>query len=402
MKTAIVVVDSPVDHDRRVTAMIVDLRAANFKIEIVDARCPAVSPGATAIIRASLWCLVSGIEVMAANVLRLGAYFKFWKEARVSRYNYPLLVNYFQEARMMIVAVYRGHLHRLLSTRRPDLVVANDLLAGAFARAMLRNLAKTRLYYDAHEFSPFRNRDNNSVARVAANLVVECWVARGSFRMACVSQAIRDASAALYALTRVDYVPNAYYAESHEPEGGIDPALPLHIVYFGAPAAGRGLQLLGKIAEQDKSLKVTLFVPEFLDFHESLEGLKALPNVRVRPGMDYESEMLNMLKQQSTVLSWCVIEDLCLSYRMAEPSKFHQSLMFGLPVIVAENQHLATFVKIDGNGMVIPQADLESAVASLACIRRELDQKHQTIGRAAIRVWENSSCFPGWEWPDIQ
>lgn len=397
-RTAIVVVDEPIETDRRVRTMIGDIKARGYECAVVDAR-NALTATIPVMAIAALRTWLSGVHILAEFAFRYRRFRKLWRDEKIDRYNYPPLRHYWHEVGMMFAAIYRGHVYRQQMASAPDLVVANDLLAGAFARALLGALAQSRLYYDAHEFSPFRNRANNSVARIAVDLAVEAWVATNAWRMGCVSQAICRASQEIYAPVKVDYVPNAYYAESRQPNGVIDPEKPLHLVYFGAPSLGRGLQILGEMAASSRALKVSLFVPEFLPFHSSLEWLKELDNVHIHLGFDYEVRLLDILNSESTVLSWCVIEDLCLSYRMAEPSKFHQSRMFGIPVVCAAGQQLAAIVQVDGNGVVLSQAELALPGKLARRLREALREGAERIGPATRQAWANSVRFPGWNWP---
>ncbi len=399
VRHALIVVDEPVETDRRVRAMIRDIEERGYSASIVDARdrMPA-NLAAKSIAAFRTWR--DSIVIYFEMLKRIGRLRKLWRSERIGEYRYPWFTHYTHEAMSMLGAIYRGHLMRQSMARQPDLVVANDLLAGAYARALLGARAAERLYYDAHEFSPFRNRENNSTARIVVDFAVEAWVASRSWRMGCVSQGICARSADLYAPVKIDYVPNAYYEESHKPDEKIDPEKPLHIVYFGAPSLGRGLQILGEAAAGARNhLRVTMFVPDFLPFHPALEWVRSLENVTVHFGYDYEDKLLELMKTDATFLSWCVIEDLCLSYRMAEPSKFHQSRMFGIPVLCAEGQQLEDIVRADGNGIVLSRAELAAPATMGAKLREHLRAHAHEIGPATVRSWENSLRFPGWNWP---
>ena len=382
--------------------MIASLHQTGVTTAIVDARTPgAVQPVSRALI-AACYTFLSGLEILFVSLRRIGAFYRFWRQARISQYRYRLFVHCVSETKSTLIAIYRGHVRRLELPEMPGVVVANDLLAGIFARAFLGPLARDRLYYDAHEFSPFRNRERNSIARAVINLMTESWVATGAFRMGCVSTAICSVAAKIYAPAQVDYVPNAYYSESRRPSGRLDPTLPLHIVYFGAPSTGRGLRLLGEMASSDPALTVTLFVPGFLDFHETLEDLTQRSNVHIYRGQDYEPELLALMDKPATVLSWCVIEDICLSYRLAEPSKYHQSKMFGIPVIVAEGQHLASLIQNAGNGVILSSGGLRSPETVCHSIQSALEKDGAGIAGATLLAWENSMRFPGWKWPEAR
>lgn len=397
--TAIVVVDAPVETDRRVRTMIKDIKARGYSTTVVDARYGHAANSFMSFIIAAFRCWLDCLAIIWNGTRRIARFRKFWRDVRVMDYNFPFFTHYIHESRSLLLALYRGHLLRQRLDSMPDLVVANDLLAGTFAKAMLGKLSTTRLYYDAHEFSPFRNRENNSVARASLGLAVEAWVASNAYRMGCVSHAICDVAREIYHPVNVDYVPNAYYADSRQPDGVINTALPLHIVYFGAPSLGRGLQCLGELASINRHINVSLFVPDFLPIHDSLEWICELDNVRVHLGYDYEAELLKLTQGPVTLLSWCVIEDICLSYRLAEPSKFHQSRMFGIPVVVAAGQHLATLVASEKNGIIL--ADIEMMLPTLVVpkLLRSLQEQGPEIGRATLHAWENSHRFPGWNWP---
>lgn len=397
--TALIVVDSPVETDRRVTAAIDDLRSKGFDIQIADVRRPEPASGVPGWCLAALRTAGSGFSILAGALVRLASLRRFWRRERIDTYELPLLTHAGHEYRMLARAIFRGHRRRAAMRDLPDLVVANDLLAGAFTRAMLGRDGRARLYYDAHEFSPFRNRDNNSVCRIVLDWAVEAWVAAGTARMGCVSPALCAASRELYGPLDTDYAPNAYYAASREPDGKFNPDLPLHIFYFGAPSNGRGLACLGAMARQDPQLRVTLFVPDHVPFHGSINWLSELENVEVFPGPDYEGRVKELSGGPVSVLSWCVIEDICLSYRMAEPSKYHQSRLFGLPVIVSEAQHLAERIREDGNGIVLPASSLSRPGEAYAAIRQGMRDHGRQISEAAQTAWKSAARSPAWRWP---
>lgn len=406
---ALVVVDGPVGGDRRVQDMLRDLGQAGYRTQVVnvlDSLDVLVLGSPDSRSRPRGWRLLCALrsarDILALTLqalAKLRRFRRFWLAQDIAAYRLAPCAASWGEARRMAGAIFAGHALALRLAEKPGLVVANDLQAGAFSRALLGRDAATRLYYDAHEMSPFRHRAQNSVARAAVDLAVEAWVAGGAWRMACVSQALCAASQALYRPASVEYVANAYYPDSGGPAASIDASLPLHLVYFGAPAEGRGLGLLAKIAAIDANIRVWLFIPAHLRGEALLAPLLRLGSVTICRSPDYQPELNRLKSAQATLLSWCIIEDRCLSYRLAEPSKFHQSRAAGLPVIVAGGQYLASLVADEGNGIVIPAAQLQDAPAALAMIRQALASEAERIGAAARRLRANRASLPGWTWP---
>lgn len=399
----LVVIDQDVAHDRRVRATLDAYRRQGFSVDVIDIRRAghgAEREGAFARVRRLARCarfvVIDGLPAAARNLASL---LRVVRKERALSYQLYAGWRHLGPALKDTVRIYHRGL-RWFSAPRPPyaLVHANDLRCLIFAAAA-RSRGDPMVLYDSHEANLFRNRVKSSVLRLAINFLFEGAAIRSAAQVVVVSAPIGGLLRSLYGHPRIDVVPNALYHDAvpvplHRIAGAGAPEHRLAVVFFGGVNTGRGLRHLDRLGRECTSLDVHLVL--FGEANEARKGLESL----LGPARDRRLEVrcagseaiaLDPALACRPLFSWCVIEDICLSYRLALPNKLFQSLAMRIPVITLAGTHVDAYAREHGIGVSLSPDEITSpariltrltaALAGYPAMQVRMEGLHASLAR---------------------
>lgn len=359
MRQALVLTTESLVHDRRVNAQVALLGSMGFEVEISELD---VSRGAGRDVLSALRALLYLLRALISALPAVPGLRRFVIKYKLGRYRNVMLPTLRQLSQDILSPIRLGiALRRKWAAKSmlPSLIVANDLQALIVALPLLR--PESILVYDSHEFNLHRRRQN-SWLRFFWNYAFERLGVKRSRLALVVSEGLAEVMRELYPSGKFAIVPNALFKSSHHPadfkvavsgKSGV-----LHLIYIGAWTAGRALDAMVALVKTDQRLCGHFFVINGVV--EDLDELMGAPRMNFHFGADYQKKLMTLLGSKELCLSWCIIENVCLSYRFALPNKYFQSLAVGLPVLVSDEQVLADEVAVKKCGLVVPVGLLKS------------------------------------------
>lgn len=359
LRQALVLTTEPLAHDRRVNAQVALLRSMGFEVQISELDVSRRVGGNVSSAFEVFSCLLRTLISALPAILQLRRFVIRYELDRYRRVMLPTLQQLSQDIlnpiRMGIVLRRKWMGGAML----PKLIVANDLQALIVALSLLR--PESILVYDSHEFNLHRRRQN-SWLRFFWNYAFERLGVKRSRLVLVVSEGLAEVMRELYPNGKFAIVPNALFRNNSRSvdfrvtvSGKSDV---LHLIYIGAWTAGRALDAMIALVETDQRLFGHFFVVNGVV--KDLEQLVSTPRMSFHFGSDYQEKLMALLGSGGACLSWCIIENVCLSYRFALPNKYFQSLAVGLPVLVTDEQVLADEVTVKKYGLVMPVDLLKS------------------------------------------
>lgn len=376
----LIVTDSDPATDRRVAALRQELNSASAQITVLDIT-KYRDPGAFSPV-GLIGSLRDFLNAVTCKPDRITFNYLLEQDAQLRTHRFRADA-FLYTAYVAIRSFYRARRWKETDAGSYDVIVANDLQAGLFAGkfyelALAQKKAPRPIsFYDIHEFSPFR-RKTASWPRMMLEARLEQWVVSQLRHVGCVSEPLRVIYHELYNPASSHSLPNNYYPRVKQKARFHNNGL-LTIVYFGAVVPGRSIRSLLSMAQQDASLHVYIICPAFSAFHEGMLRQLRQPNITVIRDVDYSGAMDSILDSHRCVLSWCVIEKLCLSYEHAQPSKFYQSMRYGIPVIALSNGTLHQNFSRYGICIAIETELLTNGDQLVKTIRSEVDKRGSSI-----------------------
>lgn len=390
MLDVLVLTTEPIKHDRRVRAQIAELEARGLSVDAVEIPVTAAPRIDVRVVVRAFACVLRTFCRAFAGLPQL---YRFCHEYRLGEYPTTRIPLFGCFARDVWNPLVNGIMHerRVARERKHALIIANDLQALIYAMGCTRNT--TPIIYDSHEFNLHRRRKNAWIRIFWIYAFESCGVLRSSLTIV-VGEGVRDALAKLYGNIPLEVMPNAFYVRS----GVVQDSIPtlqhgVHLVYVGACVSGRSLDLLLELLGMNVGITASLFIIGKVG--AEYEGRLSSPNLRAYYGQDYAGRLCEVVSEHPCVFSWCVIEDVCLSYRLASPNKYYQSIALGIPVLVNSDQWLSGVVERDGNGLVIP-AELTRKPAQLArwMVQRAVDGEYPCIRSKAQEMQGQYRTYP--------
>lgn len=225
----------------------------------------------------------------------------------------------------------------------PDFIIANDLIAGAIAYEYNKKY-KTPYWYDSHEFQMFRNY-RNSWMRALITFYYEKKVVNNAKKISVVSAPIGEYYEFLYNKDPLIFV-NNFFKFSPSQKITYNDKKENVLVYFGHLNSGRGIDLWDEVAQAMNAKKIIVFSAT----KKYLMNLKT-PLEFPEPFSDIDDNSLKYLSRYNCY-GLCLIEPICISYKLALPNKFFEYKSLGIIPIVMESTYLAEIVKKEKLGYV--------------------------------------------------
>lgn len=338
-------VDTPVDNDRRVLGSIAAYEAAGIDVEIVNVRQLPRTRGdwlraAPWLAWQTIWCTVVWLITAIACLPR---YRLIWRREDLARYgmrrlNLPLIFWY-----ETYIHIWKGvvHARKFAALRdRFDIIHAHDLATLSFALPLHAYWALP-VIYDSHELSAFRNRPRQS------------WLS-GLLITAFEAAAIRRSVMGVIAVIPFGLVYMRFFSRKQIPyklvvndffeaddlskyRDEVSTSRDSAVVYIGSLIDGRGLSTLVSTYAGPQTGDVFLYSPEDNARQRTFgAAYEQHSHVHVRYG-DYDKQIKADLAPYRTVHGWAGVEDICLSYRYALPNKLFQYIKYGISIIQSSN-----------------------------------------------------------------
>jgi glycosyltransferase involved in cell wall biosynthesis len=291
-----------------------------------------------------------------------------------------------------------GFQARLDDLGPPRVVHAHDLYTLA-AGAVLADRYGAKLVYDAHEYEPERTPVLPEAERDLITLFEDRILGRAA-GLQTVSQSIAELYRQRFGHLRVNLAMNCpalRAAGSDVPNlrerAGLDQDVPL-AVFVGLPELeGRGLGVVLQAMTHLPDLHLAVIGPRWekqdaeLTTAVQAAGLAARVHLLdpVAPG-----DVITAIRDAD--LSFCLMQDTSLNHRFAMPNKLFESLLAGVPVLVADLPDMGGLVLRLRAGLVVDQTDVDAVVAAIRQIRADrAGFVPQGDGRTAVEAacsWE--------------
>lgn len=252
---------------------------------------------------------------------------------------------------------------------RPDLIHAHDLVTLSCGTLAARRVG-CPLVYDSHELETHTNY-------YSLNSWTKYWIARYEAHLArradgviTVCDSIADWLASEYDIKRPRVVLNVpVNFAGKTPTGlstkhasvreklGLDPAVPL-VVYVGSVTIDRGMEECVAALAYLPEVHFATIGPRYAPIEERMKEMAAQVGVRDRVYFVDPvptAEVVPFIA--SADCSLMAIQNVCLSYYFAFPNKLLESVVAGLPVVVANLIEMRRFVEENGVGLVVDETD---------------------------------------------
>ena len=337
-KDVIVLIDEPLDIDRRVQNII-----KKYHYPIIE-DCSGLLP-------LSQFMYFQNASILFKSLILAPFYwFKLNKK-------YILKPKNIFEGTKLSIRIHSTAINKCLSlinkykNQNIRTIYANDLRCGIIGMYLAKYL-NADLIYDAHEVEFHRNR-KNSLLRVVFDIITEQEVINKASQIIVVSKPISDLYRYIYQISKdkISIVNNHFYesyygyALDHFDNQITNKA----ITYVGAGIKGRQLENLSK-----EAIKTDI----------NLYGFFLLENPQTTSGKSwilgskkYLPELLELVKTNRLAM-WACVDNICLSYRLSLGNKFFQAIAIGIPVIASKGTYLADIVTKYDLGYVYDNSNL--------------------------------------------
>lgn len=335
---------------------------------------------ATALLDAQLYREVELLGVVSGDKGKSEVSANGWRVTLLPRKRYKLpsavgkLVGHLDWAGRVI-----GHLRRT----RPDVVSAHSLSVLPFC-ALAARVTKAELIYEPHELET--EAAGTSRFRRIVSRFIERHFIRFARRVIVIGDGFADWYSRTYRLPRVHVVRNVP-ASSGVPkpyqlkrELGIPESSRLYI-YQGVLNTGRGVELM---IEAFSRLSGTglhhLLIMGFGPMRQTVESTaRGRSNIHFKEAVP-PAQIRSVTSSADVGL--CLIEDICLSYRLSLPNKFFEYLHSNLPVVASDLPETRKIVEEFGCG-VVTKLDVDSLERAVVGIDPAADALKVGVSRAA-------------------
>jgi glycosyltransferase involved in cell wall biosynthesis len=269
---------------------------------------------------------------------------------------------------------------------RPAVVHCNDhnsMWVGVAARL----LTGARVIYDSHELWPDRNGRPEWRPGL---LATEALFVRAAHEVVTTSPGYADVLAERYRVPRPPLVRNG---PAGAPTAAADADLdPPRAVYVGGLMRGRGLEEALDALPLVDGLTLRFVGPGRPEYRRTLEeraralGVAGRLELRdaVAPG-----EVVAQLR--GAVAGLCLIQPVCLSYRLTLPNKLFEYAAAAVPMVASDLPVIARTIRDSRSGLLVAPGDVEGIAAALRALldpdfRRSYAEGAEALGRTV--TWD--------------
>lgn len=294
---------------------------------------------------------------------------------------------------------YALRCRHLVASIAPHFVHAHDLVTQSCALLLRIEQRPARIIYDAHELETHTNY-------WALNRWTKYWVSRyeevairSAKAVVTVCDSIADWLAHRYSTGRPTVVLNVPAVlgdvtprRADMPRSDIRSVLHLPrgtplAVYVGSVTIDRGLEICVQALPYLPGVHLALVGPRYKTTEESVTRLGRELAVQDRLHLvdavpsDQVVEFIS-----SADCSVIAVQNVCLSYYFAMPSKLFESVLAGLPIAAARLVEMERFVRENGIGVVMDETDpkdVARAIQELLCDREQYQPNKVKLERIA-------------------
>ena len=227
-------------------------------------------------------------------------------------------------------------------------VICNNLISASSVDS--RN--EVDYIYDIHELEVFRNRNKASMQRSFYIYLKEMEELKSKKNIITVSSYIADTLSNMY-YYKPRYISCIYNRNFNTKEVLSNKSSNVNkhlLIYIGSVSIDRGLEDIVRLSfAYDILIIACNYRKEAIDYLEENSN----PNrLRIFKGMDYQSILLENIRQYQYPFFLILINPNHPSYRYALPNKFFQAQAVGCPIIAYDKTYLADVIMRFGCGLV--------------------------------------------------
>jgi hypothetical protein len=229
--------------------------------------------------------------------------------------------------------------------RKPDVIIANNISSLMFCKAAFGS-SKADVVYDAHELSFMRFRRDMSTLRNWFGFCYEVSLGSAPHHVLTVNQPLRKIYGDILGRDDVTVICNDLYRDIlvAEPQPGED----VYMAFFGSARDLRLMHRLSALATYNQALNLRFYLvgdeEKQSRFVEELFETVAPGRIKLHFGIGYQQVLADEMASGGIWMSWCAVEDACLSYRLSLPNKLIQSVRARMPSIVLEKTYISDIV----------------------------------------------------------
>jgi len=278
---------------------------------------------------------------------------------------------------------------------RPTLVHANDWNTMWTGMAIKFGYG-TRLVYDSHELWPDRNGRWELRPWLLAG---EALFVRAADEVITSSPGYADAMARRYRIpqpTVVRNIPERRSSAGSQSPDRVGPSLPPRVVYVGGLMPGRGLEQMIDALPYLQDVRLCAIGPGGTWYRASLLARATAVGVGDRVELRAPvapSEVPSVLAGATAGL--CLIQPVCRSYELSLPNKLFEYSAAGVPILASDMPVIATVVRGEGLGEVVPPGGSQAIAASLERLLRPKDwglAAERARAFADTHAWAGEAC----------
>jgi len=388
--SVLVLCDEDFQSDRRIQSQVEAVRSSGVRCDIRDIRNFADDARTGAGIGSMRAALQFAVLAIGAGVLNLGRFRDIERSWGLSAYRLPWAdwrLHSLNDVSSVFTAAafangYKG--------TAPDLVIANNLI-GLLIGTFMAGRFGSRVFYDSHEITIFRNRETVTRLRNFLAFALERYASRFAGDIATVNKPCASILADVTGRDDIEIIYNDHYRNSPVLKPEQRAADFLGVLFVGSAAPGRRLDLVGELLNTDAVDKASFFLCGDRDRQARMIGTEMAKTdpgrYSVRHGVDYDEALGAALRNGGGWFSWIVLEDLVPSYNLSLPNKFFQSVSSALPIVCQEGSYLAEIVRRYDIGVVLPAGcTAGEAGAALKAALADYGRIHGNVHRARSMI----------------
>ncbi len=357
-KRALVVTDEPLVGDARVLDTVSRLENNGFLVDIKYINLDKESVGSFR--RASLFLIYSWL-IINASISKVSRFIQLARSYKVvEKYKWQ----WFGYEKAAFAETFRLFVLGTISKNKfptYDVIVTNDLRALCFAVGLGQH--KALFFHDAHELAIFRNRRKMSLSRSLLLFMAESAMLKRVDKLWTVSKSIAEIYGKLYGHCDINVRYNDLFdddrliIEKQRSKNNTLNSSKVCIIYTGVIKPHRGFSQLALVAKNYPCVDIHLFsvkdhniarlhlVDTFGDNYKNRVTLHCEKN--------YRQKAIDILSEYELALSWCWIQNNCLSYYFSLPNKLFQAHSFGCLPIINIDTHLGKRFKVEETAVVL-------------------------------------------------
>lgn len=247
-----------------------------------------------------------------------------------------------------------------------DVVYANNLNSLRFAS----NFNKT-IIYDIHEWEVFRQRKSQSALRSMIAYMDENKLLKKVDECVTISNRFKEIYRKYYSLKQdIHVIHNQHFEryQSNTTKKYVDDVI---LLYIGHVSSNRGIDRLIEICKHDSRLNLMIIACSISqsDYENYREYI-------MHVGLNYTESLRKIVDDYTYVYSSMLFDQESLSYKLALPNKFFQSIMLNIPLLAFKSSYIGEIVEINKIGINL-ELDLAPSLMANKILKNTNNQTYK-------------------------